>query len=136
VPRGKAGRDLRYHFARWDGSKWHDAEIAYAGSTLYTGEDDYAGGICLHPHDPNTVFISANINPSTGKSPGRFEIYRGYTRDQGATWTWTSVTQNSQVDNLRPIVPSSAGTQTLLLWLRGRYLRYISYNLEVVLARL
>ncbi len=52
VPKGKAGQDLRYHFARWDGAKWHDAEIAYAGSCLYTGEDDYAGGICLHPADP------------------------------------------------------------------------------------
>ena len=135
VPKGKAGQDLRYRFARWDGSQWHDAEIAYAGSTLYTGEDDYAGGICLHPGDPSTVFISANVNPATGKSPGRFEIYRGHTRDQGATWTWTPVTQDSPVDNLRPIVVSSGTNQTLLLWLRGRYLRYINYDLEVVLAR-
>ena len=136
VPKGKAGQDLRYHFARWDGSKWHDAEIAFAGSTLYTGEDDYAGGICLHPDDPDTVFISANVNPSTGESPGHFEIYRGHTRDEGATWKWSPVTRDSQVDNLRPIVLSTASKQTMLLWLRGHYRKYIDYDLQVVLKRL
>jgi hypothetical protein len=136
VPKGKAGQDLRYRFARWDGSTWHDAEIAFAGTTLYTGEDDYAGGICLHPDDPDTVFLSANVNPSTGKSPGRFEIYRGSTRDHGATWKWTPVTRDSPVDNLRPIVPSTGSKQTLLLWLRGQYRKYINYDLEVVLKRL
>jgi hypothetical protein len=136
VPKGKAGQDLRYHFARWDGAKWHDAEIAYAGSTLYAGEDDYAGGICLHPDDPDTVFISANVNPATGKTPGRFEIYRGHTCDQGATWTWTPVTRDSQVDNLRPIVPSSGSDKTLLLWLRGSYRKYTNYDLQIVLKRL
>ena len=136
VPKGKAGQDLRYHFARWDGSKWHDAEIAFAGSTLYTGEDDYAGGICLHPDDPDTVFISANVNPSTGELPGHFEIYRGHTRDEGATWKWSPVTRNSQVDNLRPIVLSTASKQTMLLWLRGHYRKYIDYDLQVVLQRL
>ena len=29
---------------------------------LYTGEDDYAGAICLHPDDPNTGLISANVS--------------------------------------------------------------------------
>ncbi len=136
VPKGKAGQDLRYRFARWDGSKWRDAEIAFAGSTLYTGEDDYAGGICLHPDDPDTVFISANVNPTSGKSPGRFEIYRGHTRDQGATWTWTPMTHDSQVDNLRPIVALIGKHQAVLLWLRGQYLKYTNYDLQVVLQRL
>jgi len=136
VPRGKAGQDLRYHFARWDGSKWHDAEIAFAGSTLYPGEDDYAGGICLHPGDPHTVFISANVDPASGKAPGRFEIYRGRTRDQGATWKWTPVTRNSKVDNLRPLVPLCEGSETRLLWLRGSYLKYTNYDLQMVLQRL
>jgi hypothetical protein len=136
LPKGGAGQDLRYHFARWDGSRWHNAEIAYAGSSLYLGEDDYAGGIHLHPRDPSTVFISANVNPTTGKSRGRFEIYSGRTGDQGATWTWTAVTQDSQVDNLRPIVVSTGENQAALLWLRGRYLQYINYDLQVVLRRL
>ncbi len=136
VPKGKAGRDLRYHYATWDGKKWRDAEIAYAGTTLYTGEDDYAGGIYLHPRDPSTVFISANVNPTTGRSPGRFEIYRGTTRNHGATWSWTPITRNSDVDNLRPIVLSTQDDRTLLLWLRGHYRKYTDYDLEVVLQRL
>src|ERR1019366_3111230 len=136
VPKGKAGQDLRYHFAWWDGSQWHDAEIAFAGSTLYTGEDDYAGGICLHPDDPDTVFISANVNPATGKSPAHFEVYCGHTRDQGATWKWTPATRDSLVDNLRPIALSTGSHQTLLLWLRGHYRKFTDYDLQVVLQRL
>ena len=58
------------------------------GTTLSIGEDDYADGICLHLDDPDTVFIAANVNPVTGKLPGCFEIYRGHTRNQGATWTY------------------------------------------------
>ena len=133
VARAKAGQDLRYHYARWDGAKWHDAEIAYAGSSLYLGEDDYAGGIYLHPRDPSTVFISANVNPTTGRSPGRFEIYRGHTTDQGATWTWMAVTRDSSVDNLRPIATVTQEGQTLLLWLRGSYRKFVDYDLQVVL---
>jgi len=49
VPKGKAGRDLRYRFARWDGKRWHDHEVAYAGTTLYVGEDDYAAASCVTP---------------------------------------------------------------------------------------
>jgi hypothetical protein len=136
VPKGQGGQDLRYHYARWDGSKWRDAEIAYAGSCLYAGQDDYAGGICLHPADPTTVFISANVNPTTRKSPGHFEIYRGRAHDQGANWSWKPITQDSAVDNLRPIAVSTGKNQAVLLWLRGHYLSYTSYDLQVVLTRL
>ena len=59
-----------------------------------------------------------------------------HTRDQGATWKWTPVTRDSQVDNLRPIVPSSGSGKTILLWLRGHYLKYINYDLQVVHQRL
>ena len=82
------------------------------------------------------MFISANVNPVTGKSPGRFEIYCGHTRDQGKTWKWTPVTRDSTVDNLRPIVPSNSGKQPVMLWLRGSYRKYTNYDLQVVLKRL
>ncbi|MFN7139419.1 MAG: BNR-4 repeat-containing protein [Limisphaerales bacterium] len=135
LPPGKGGEDHRYRFAQWDGKRWHDHEIAYAGSRLYPGEDDYTGGICLHPDDPNVVFISTNVDPVTGRKvgTGRYEIYRGYTRDGGATWKWTAVTENSDQDNLRPIAPKWKKNKTALLWLRGKLTTYTNYRLEVVL---
>jgi hypothetical protein len=49
-----AGTDHRYHYAWWNGSAWRETEIAYAGSRLYPGEDDYTGNICLDPKRLNT----------------------------------------------------------------------------------
>jgi len=46
------------------------------------------------------------------------------------------VTRDSPVDNLRPVVPASGKDQTVLLWLRGRYFRYVNYDLQVVLLQL
>lgn len=135
LPSGIAGQDHRYHFARWDGKRWQDAEIAYAGSRLYAGEDDYTGGICLHPDDENTVFISTNVDPVSGVklSSGHHEIFQGSTRDGGKTWNWRPITENSTLDNLRPIVPHWAKGKTALLWLRGTFSKYTEYNLQAVL---
>ena len=49
------------------------------------------------------------------------EIFRGETRDGGATWKWISITSNSTVDNLRPLVPIWDNPQTALIWMRGAY---------------
>jgi hypothetical protein len=43
-PPGEGGEDHRYRRARWIGSGWEDEEIAFAGTRLYPGEDDYTGG--------------------------------------------------------------------------------------------
>ncbi|RMF37736.1 MAG: hypothetical protein D6753_17075, partial [Planctomycetota bacterium] len=40
-----AGQDHRYHYAYWDGTRWREYEIAFAGTRLYPGEDDYTGNI-------------------------------------------------------------------------------------------
>jgi hypothetical protein len=134
-----AGTDHRYHYVWWNGSQWRDAEIAHAGSRLYPGEDDYTGNICLDPNRLHTVYLSANVDPVTGKpllsaadGQRHFEIYRGTTPDQGTTWHWDAVTHDSSVDNLRPIVPTWDGSRTALLWFRGTYVTYRNYRTEVV----
>jgi hypothetical protein len=135
------GQDHRYYHARWDGAKWRVHEIAHAGSRLYAGEDDYTGLAALDPQNPSIVYLSTNADPKTGAplvstadQQRHWEIYRGTTTDDGATFTWTPVTQNSTADNLRPIVPiwSAARDRTILLWLRGTYRRYQDYDLDVV----
>ena len=65
-PKGEAGFDHRYYYGRFDGKKWNVHEIAYAGTRLYRGEDDYTGLVALHPEDPNTLFIATNADPTTG----------------------------------------------------------------------
>jgi hypothetical protein len=139
LPPGQGGSDLRYRLARWNGRNWEDHEVAFAGSRLYAGEDDYTGGIALVPGDPDTVFLSTNADPATGAPlvsgrDGRrhWEIFRGTSADGGRSWRFAAVTHDSALDNLRPVVPRAPGRAPILLWLRGRYRAYTDYELELV----
>lgn len=130
------GFDHRYHYARWDGSQWNEQEIAYAGTRLYPGENEYTGLITLHPKDPDVVYISANVHPRTGRplrvqGAQRYEIFRGTTRDRGATWKWKAITKKSDLDNIRPIVLDYQGKE-VVIWLKGRYTTYRDYDLKVM----
>ena len=131
-PRG--GQDHRYRYARWDGARWHDHEIAYAGTRLYAGEDDYTGGICLNPDNPEEVFLSSDVDIVSGRAnaSGRYEIHKGVTKDFGRSWSWTAITENSDLDNIRPLVPSWNQRETAVLWLRGKYVSYTDFDLDVV----
>lgn len=137
-----AGNDHRYHYAYWDGHAWRDHEIAFAGTRLYAGEDDYTGNICLHPSRLDTVFISTDADPVTGQplisqadQQRHYELYRGHTADGGQSWRWEPITSNSSQDNLRPIVPKWNSQKTVLLWFRGKYQTYRDYQTELVMLR-
>ena len=125
---GKGGLDHRYGYGRWDGSAWQVHEMAYAGTRLYPGEDDYTGLVALDPKDPDVVYISTDADPSTGAPlvsaadrRRHHELFRGATRDGGKTWRWEPITADSTMDNLRPIVPKWADPRTALVWMRGKY---------------
>ncbi|MBI3461856.1 MAG: BNR-4 repeat-containing protein [Planctomycetes bacterium] len=135
----QAGQDHRYRYASWDGNAWCDHEIAFAGTRLYVGEDDYTGNICLDPDRLNTVYISTNADPTNGAPlisatdhRRHFEIFRGLTADGGATWAWSPITRDSTADNLRPIVPKWDSDHCALLWFRGEYRSYRDYQAEIV----
>ena len=137
VQRDGNPEDLCYRYARWDGQQWHDHALAHAGTALYEREADYSGLAALDPQDPNVVYFSADADPATGKplisradDRRHYEIFRGITQDGGVEWTFTPITKDSTVDNLRPIVP--IGQPMVLLWLRGTYTSYTDYDLDVV----
>lgn len=138
LPPGQGGEDHRYHYAAWDGGRWRNAEVAFAGSRLYAGEDDYTGLPCLDPHDPGMMFISTNAHPVTGEplvsaADGRrhWEIWGGR-RNAAGRWEWQPVTRDSSADNIRPVMPVWPGGRFAVLWLRGTMRSYKDYRLEVV----
>ena len=127
--------DHRFYYARWTGNAWDVHELARAGGYLYAGEEDYTGLAVIDPNDAGTVYISSRIDPADpGVTLFHYEIFRGTMHPTGRTWSWTSVTRNSNEDNLRPVVPKRArsGTTQVILWLRGTYSTYADYSLSVV----
>jgi BNR repeat-containing family member len=138
LPTGQGGMDHRYYYGRFDGAAWHVHEMAYGGTKLYAGEDDYTGNIGLVPDDPNTVYISTDVHPRTqsqligADGQRHYELFQGKTNDGGATWSWLPVTFNSFQDNLRPILPAWNAENSALVWMRGTYTTFTNYDLKVV----
>jgi hypothetical protein len=135
----KSDEDHRYRYARWDGKRWWDYEIAFAGRRLYDTQTHYTGIFALDPNDPAAAYVSTDVHPATGEplissADGRrhYEIFGGITADRGATWSWRPLTENSSADNIRPVVPVWDRQHTAVLWLRGEYRHYRDYDLEVV----
>jgi hypothetical protein len=124
--------DHRFYYGRWNGSTWQVNELAKAGGYLYAAENDYTGLVALDPNNPNVVYISTKINPTTSATTAKYEIYRGETTTQGTSWTWNPITQNSTVDNIRPIVPRASDANQALLWMRGTYTTFTNYDTAIV----
>jgi hypothetical protein len=64
---------------------------------------------------------------------GKHEIYRARVgaNDDITRIMWESLTKNSSVRNLRPVIVSGHGYR-VLLWLRGSFVTYTNYRLDVV----
>lgn len=130
--------DHRYYYARFDGTRWNTHQMAFAGTRLYPDEDDYTGLVALDPQDPDTAVISTNADPATGTPlisktdlKRHWELFRGKTTDGGITWTWSPLTRDSTMDQLRPIIPSNPGGDRIILWSRGTLKSYMDYQLDV-----
>jgi autotransporter-associated beta strand protein len=138
---GTSWSDARiyYYYARWTGTNWQKQFIAQAGRPLYNGQPDYGGGMCLDPQDPNTIYISTDAaNPfdltTTTNVPlgANYQIWKGVTADGGLTFTWQAITGSSTVDNFRPYIPRRFGGEPCVLWFRGTYTSYTSFNCSIV----
>ncbi|MGA3285510.1 MAG: BNR-4 repeat-containing protein [Verrucomicrobiota bacterium] len=132
---------IYYYYARWTGTNWQKRFIAHAGRPLYSSEDDYAGGICLDPQNPNTIYIStdaaspfdlSNTTNIALSASQHYEIWQGNTTDGGLSFFWQAITTNSTVDNLRPYIPRRNGGEPCVLWFRGIYSSYTSFNCSIV----
>ena len=130
--------DHRYWTARWTGSAWAATEVAFAGSALYDLQPNYTGLIALDPQDPEHLVLSADVHPATGvplpvsaDGERHWELWDGHRQGNG-TVTWTPLTSGSLADNLRPVFASHPGGADALLWMRGQYTSYASYDLDIV----
>lgn len=123
--------DHRFFYIRFDGKRWQVNELAKAGACLWPAEQDYTGLATVDPADPNVVYISTTIDPRSDSPMPVHEIFRGQTTNSGHTWSWTALTSDSSVDNLRPLAVSH-GDSTVLVWLRGTMSRSQHYDSAMV----
>ncbi len=132
---------IYYYYARWTGSAWERKFIAHGGRGIYSAEDDYGGGMCIDPENPNVVYFSSNaadpfnlgdIDNVPLRANERYEIYRGVTTDGGQTFTWEQITVGSAADNFRPIIPENHGYDRTLIWFNGTYTTYTNFSTRVL----
>lgn len=124
--------DHRFFYSRYDGAEWQVHEMARAGGYLYAAENDYTGLVSIDPDNPNVVYMSSPINPTTQAATAKYELYKGVTANFGESWAWAPLTSGSTMDNIRPVVPQWNGDQTAVVWLRGTYTTYTNWSTEVV----
>jgi len=130
------GKDLRYRYAYWDATqrKWAERQIAFAGTHLYVPENHYAGGITVDPQDTGIVYISADVNPATGKPnpTGHYQIFQCKISRDMQDCRWTQLTFDTNADNFRPVVPREHSCKICLIWLHGQYKTYTDYKTSIV----
>lgn len=119
--------DIRYHYARWDGSAWVSHEVVSGGRTIYTNtgfEDDYGAGMMLNHDDPSIAYVCREIS-------GVHEIERWTTSDGGATWDSEPITQESGagVKNFRPWYIQGGPLE--VIWCRGPYTTYTAFSTDI-----
>ena len=85
------------------------------------------------------IYISSNaVRPfdlttiSNVPVAAHYELYRGTTADAGLSFSWRALTTNSTADNLRPVRAAASPWEARLLWLRGKYPSYTSFETAVV----
>ncbi|MCP1411945.1 BNR-4 repeat-containing protein [Paenarthrobacter sp. A20] len=125
--------DHRLLYARFDGVRWELHPLAVAGAGLLPHEQDYTGLGAVDPNNLDRVYISTPVDPRTAVATAHYEIYRGVTSDAGVSWTWEAVTEDSSVDNLRPMVVPGDPSVHAVCWFRGSMKSSQAYETEVVL---
>jgi len=126
-----------YHYACWDGKKWLENQITFAGPWFpqtspgkTETEPFYSGGVVLDHRDPSTVYLSRQVD-------GVFEIERWYTADSGGNWNSEPITRGSKRDNVRPLVSrASPGEPAVLFWMHGDYVHYTQFSTGIKMLTL
>jgi hypothetical protein len=124
---------------RFEGKRWNVREICYAGSRLYAGEEDYTGLASLDPVDSRIVIVSSNVDPVSGRrlrsatdGQQHWELFIGLADEAIQNIRWKALTEDSDRDNIRPVVISVGAGRSLVLWMQGNYRSYTDFDTEIV----
>lgn len=132
--RSPSEQNHEYWYARYTEDGWVNQKIVDSGKWFpqtpegqREREPHYFGGLSIHPDDANVVYLSREVN-------GVFEIERWETNDMGKSWGSEPITQNSELDNVRPYVPRglSSDEDEVVLWMENqKYIHYTDYRSSI-----
>lgn len=116
--------DHEYYQLRWDGSSWSTSYIVDSGPTPTDNNDYYSGGLCYSGVDPDTVFLSQQVD-------GTHEIYTAEATSD--SWSQTTVTDNSENNQWRPMRVRNAHPDLPVVWTDMEdYTQFTDYQQTVV----
>ena len=127
---GNDGGEHVANRAHWTGSEWVNHEIADMGSYIPTSavganpiEVYYSGGVVLDHANPDVVYVAIGIGSD------RWDVHRGTTGDDGASWGLTALTSSGK--NVRPISVLGASAALQVVWMLGTYADYVDYSVGI-----
>ena len=129
--RRRSTRDNRppdYWYARFDGRRWRNHRIV--GYDRVRNIHRQISSITLDHEDPSTVYLS---RPG---SRGKLEVEVWATPDGGESWGHRAVTQDSEVDNFRPVGPRGLTGEEQVLWFAGSRTTWTAFDTNVLVKLL
>jgi hypothetical protein len=130
----QSNTDHRYCYAKHIGSGWNVSDIVRAGSSFVDETEDeeqlqplFSGGLSINHNAPGTVYLSR-------KDGDYFEIQRWKTGSNGDNWESSSISSESEENNVRPIVPVDYdGEHEFVVWMAGEYQDTDDYDMELMM---
>lgn len=115
-----------YYYAKWNGQEWKKTFLANAGGHFHQTpnlEKCYSAGMAIDPANTNMVYCSL---PIEGKYGRVYEIVKFALNEKGGIHAKEAVTENSQLNNIRPyMLPDSEHSPLRLTWMYGDYYDWI-----------
>ena len=119
-----------YWYARWNGSKWVNTWVQYAGHAFHQNwnstEKCYSGGMSIDPDNINDMYLSIPTKDGKYNKDGVYEIWKYTIDDDGKVAGSEQITKDSPKNNARPfVIPGSKNSPMRVAWMQGDYYYWI-----------
>ena len=121
--------NIRYRYAKYNGTSWAAHEIAFAGQSLYgvfsgNPEPQYIPGMTV-ADGGETVFYSRDADN------GQHRVYKATTSDNGATWTETLISPKGGREKIRPVAVRNANAELQCVYMTGNFTTYLDMHMDL-----
>lgn len=127
VYEGDDREEHQYYWSYWDddGEEWINKKILTTDPVSGTQGNMHFGGLCLKPDDVSTVYVSHKVD-------SEFEIEVATTDDDGESWDFKPITEDSSVEQTKPWPVENAHGDLEVHWLRGDWNSPFNFDTDVV----